>query len=300
MGRRRLVPGHFAYRVVELLSSRWADRVVCVTLDLGGGKRALIELDLGVGSCVELFVAPPDGMSDHASVRLFRVLAAEATTIIDVGANVGVFTYLAAAHSPRARVIAYEPTPALAALIGRNIARNGWAARVEVRAQAVSAGAGSMPFYVLEGDSESTLEPDRARHATVTSRVAIGLVALDDVLEAEEIDPASVLLKIDVEGHEMRVMDGLERTLRRHGARPTLLMEFLGHAIVQEGIIERVLDLGLDVYYVSSRGLVRLGSTDELQAFHELGQWNFLLTPRSAEAVGRIAREARVDVVGAG
>jgi FkbM family methyltransferase len=285
---------------VELLSSEWPDRVMCITLDLGSGKHARVELDLGIGSCVELFVTRLDRMTDHASVRLFQRLAVEASTIFDVGANVGLFTYLAAAHAPQARIIAYEPTAALAALIGRNIARNGWGARAAVRAQAVSASAGSMPFYVLEGDSESTLEPDRTRHATVTSRVAIGVVALDDVLEAEEIDPAGVLLKIDVEGHEMRVLDGLERTLRRSGARPTLLMEFLGRALVDERIIERVLGLGLDVYYVSSRGLVRLASTNELQPFHELGQWNFLLTPRTAEDVRRIGQEARMAVVGAG
>jgi len=298
LGRRRLLPGHVAYRVIELLSSDWPDRVMCIAIDLGEGKRARVELDLSIGSCIELFVTPLDGMTDYASVRLFRALAAESSTILDVGANVGLFTYLAAAHAPLARVIAYEPTPTLAALIGRNIVRNGWEMRAEVRAQAVSSAAGSMPFYVLKGDSESTLEPDRARNATVTSRMAIGVVALDDVLEAEAIDCASALLKIDVEGHEMHVLDGLERTLRRAGARPTLLMEFLGRAILDERIIERVLGLGLDVYYVSSRALVRLASTDELQPFHELGQWNFLLTPRSTEAVRRIAREARMAVVG--
>jgi hypothetical protein len=40
--------------------------------------------------------------------------------------------------------------------------------------------------------------------------------------------------------------------------------------------------------------LVRLASTDDLQAYHELGQWNFLLTARPAADVRRIARSARL------
>jgi len=114
------------------------------------------------------------------------------------------------------------------------------------------------------------------------------------VIESEAIDCATTLLKIDVEGHEMRVLDGLERTLRRDAARPTLLMEFLGRAIVEQRVIERVLQMGLAVYYVSRRALVRLASTDDLQAYHELGQWNFLLTARAAADVQHIARSARL------
>jgi FkbM family methyltransferase len=294
LGRHRMLPAHVAYRSVELLARGWPDRVVCATLDLGGGAHALIELDLAIGSCIELFVTPASGMADQASVRLFRVLAATSSTIIDVGANVGYFTYLAAAHAPSARVIAYEPTPALAALIGRNIVRNGWSTRAEVRAAGASASAGTLPFYVLEGDSESTLEADRARNAGMAGRLAIQVVALDDVIESEAIDCATTLLKIDVEGHELRVLDGLARTLRRDAARPTLLMEFLGRAIVEQRVIERVLEMGLAVYYVSRRALVRLASTDDLQSYHELGQWNFLLTARPPADVQRIARSARL------
>jgi hypothetical protein len=110
--------------------------------------------------------------------------------------------------------------------------------------------------------------------------ITVPVVALDDVFESDGIDPARTVCKIDVEGHEMKVLDGLERTLGRRTGRPTLLMEFLGRAITEERIIERVLDYGLDVYYVSSRPPVRLRSTSDFVPVQELGQWNFLLTDR--------------------
>jgi hypothetical protein len=105
------------------------------------------------------------------------------------------------------------------------------------------------------------------------------------VFAREGIDPATAVLKIDVEGHEVPVLDGFAKTLGQRGGRPTLLMEFLGRAISEDRIIERVLDLGLDVYYIATPGLVRLTSTNAFVPVQELGQWNFLLTDRAPPAV---------------
>jgi hypothetical protein len=54
-------------------------------------------------------------------------------------------------------------------------------------------------------------------------------------------------------------------------------MEFLGRAINEGHIIDRVLGLGLNVSYVTSRGLVRLASTSDFARAQELGQFNFLV-----------------------
>jgi FkbM family methyltransferase len=185
-------------------------------------------------------------------------------------------------------------TPRLAELIERNIARNGWQNRAEVRREGASAAAGTMTLYLVATDSESTLEAGRARQRQVQDEVATPVVALDDVLEAEGFVVADTLLKIDVEGHEMRVLDGLERTLRRQGPRPTLIIEFLGKAIAEDGAIERVLALGLDVYYVASDSLVRIGSTADLARSHRLDLWNFLLTDRPIDVVRRATAAAGI------
>jgi hypothetical protein len=54
-------------------------------------------------------------------------------------------------------------------------------------------------------------------------------------------------------------------------------MEFLGRAINEGQIIDRVLGFGLRVQYITSRGLVPLGSTREFESAQELGQFNFLV-----------------------
>ena len=62
-----------------------------------------------------------------------------AVTVIDVGANIGLFTLWALAEAPTSRVIAIEPAPATFALLGRNLR----AASADTRVSALMLGVGS-------------------------------------------------------------------------------------------------------------------------------------------------------------
>jgi FkbM family methyltransferase len=280
LARHEWLPSAMAFRAIEELVFETRDTRIVVPVDLDPAHRVVLELDLSIAGCVEMLARTPSRSNERPSLDVFRVLIRDATTIFDVGANVGLFTYCAACYAPEARVRAYEPTPALAALIGRNLVRNAWAPRCEVREQGVSAVSGVLPFYVHAADVESSFESRRTPDAGAGRPITVPVVALDDVFESEGIDPARAVLKVDVEGHEAKVLDGFERTLARRQGRPTLLMEFLGRAITDERVIERVLDCGLDVYYISTGGLVQLRATEDFRSVQELGQWNFLLTDR--------------------
>jgi FkbM family methyltransferase len=281
LAQRQILGFGPACRAVEALvsdTSRPLTTVLRVDLD---GHSCQLELDLSIPSCRSLFIQPEfQRAADWPSIRLFCELAREATTIIDVGANFGIYTYFAATHARQSRLIAYEPAPRVAALFERNLARNGWTERVDVRRAGVSAAAGTMTFYVRENDHESTLEPTFVLWEDVRERIDVPVVALDDVFEREGVDAATALVKIDVEGHEMRVLDGFERTLRRSGGRPTVLMEFLGRAITEDCIIDRVVGYGLKVYYVTSSRLVPVLGTRDFERAQEVGSTNFLVTER--------------------
>ena len=281
-------------RAVDLLSRHWADRRVYATIDLGNQSRVPLELDLSVQGCVDLFARPLTRFPDAGTLRLFAELARDATGIVDVGAHAGVFTYVGLAHAPQARIIAYEPSPRVATVIERNVARNGWQARVNVRREGVSAVAGTLTLYILPIDSETTLEAGRARQHRIEDRITIPVIALDDALESLALSPEQTLVKIDVEGHEMRVLDGLDRTLRRRGRRPTMIIEFLGKAIQEEHVIERVISCDLHVYYIAGTVLVPLRSALDLAPVHRLDQWNFLVTDRPSDAIRRVAAAAGI------
>ena len=127
-------------------------------------------------------------------------------TAVDVGANWGYFT-LAAAHwvGPTGRVIAFEPEPRLFAMASANVARNALA-HVAVRPFAVAASAGALRLAAFD---------DRQGNWGVSQVSANGAiecpaVALDDHLDSEGVGSVD-LLKVDVEGAEIDVLEGMRQ-----------------------------------------------------------------------------------------
>ena len=139
--------------------------------------------------------------------------------VVDVGANVGFWTIPAArALGPGGRVVAFEPNPWAVDRLRRNLALNddGSLAAVEIVAAAVGAAPGTMELYsddLEAGASQATLYA--AAHDGSPQHVEVPVTTLDDVVTGP-VD----LVKIDVQGHEMAVLDGARRLFE--GLRPPM------------------------------------------------------------------------------
>ena len=146
------------------------------------------------------------------------------SVFVDVGANIGLFTLLAArCASPGGRVLAFEPHPGARAQLRHLIELNGLTDVVTVSDAALSDRSAPAATLFLASDSAlSTLDPALAPlgdlHPFRTS-VKVPVSSLDDWLAASgaawAITPIDVM-KIDVEGTEERVLRGMTRTLARH------------------------------------------------------------------------------------
>ncbi|MDO9708806.1 FkbM family methyltransferase [Paracraurococcus lichenis] len=130
---------------------------------------------------------------------------------VDVGANIGNHTLFAAGVCG-ARVLAFEPAPALAEHCAATLASNGLAGALDLRRQGAAAAPGAA--RLLPGPAgnagETALEPDAAGE--------VALVRLDDA-----VGEAPDAIKIDVEGMECAVLEGARGLLARH--RPALYVE---------------------------------------------------------------------------
>ena len=137
---------------------------------------------------------------------------------VDVGAHVGLYT-VAAASRRNGRVLALEPNPSARAQLAVNVALNA-CTNVLVVPKAVGDAPGSALLHVPR-------TPDPSFSSLAAGRFAEGdpidveVTTVDAEVEAAGLRPSVV--KIDVEGGELAVVGGMQRTLELH--RPVLLVE---------------------------------------------------------------------------
>jgi len=142
-------------------------------------------------------------------------------TVVDVGANVGIFT-IAMGHvvGPQGRVLAFEPLANNVARLQRNIALNGLE-NVSVYACAVGECDGETPLHLADDPAFASTTAVKGKRGVGRATI-VPLVKLDRIWR-EAGTPCVAAMKLDVEGGELSVLKGSEELLRR--CRPLLLLE---------------------------------------------------------------------------
>lgn len=133
---------------------------------------------------------------------------------LDVGANVGTTTFMTAILFQRlgwsAPVIAFEPHPHICELLRRGVAVNGLGDHVQVVEAACSDVAGIADFFMTPAQTpaSSLLSQAVNREFVVWNQpTRVKTVRLDEFLSGHDSD--SLILKIDAEGADFKVLDGL-------------------------------------------------------------------------------------------
>jgi FkbM family methyltransferase len=163
----------------------WRGRPVRVDVMLGGSR-----YPVRLQTRTELDVLGEIGLDDEYGLT-DRI---PATTIVDLGAHVGLATLRLLAAHPGARVVAVEADPALIPRLRENLA----GLPVEIVHAAISREVGEREFYRSDISSwGNSLE--RTLH--FQSAVKVPTTTLDALLDSRGIDRVD-LLKVDVEGAE--------------------------------------------------------------------------------------------------
>lgn len=156
---------------------------------------------------------------------LLLFLMKEDGVFVDVGANFGLHALQVAGAFPRARCLCFEPHPSVHAGLRRNIRFSGFD-NVVAHAIALGDAPGSVDFF-MHGDGAynrglSSLLPVPDLEAGGT-RARVDMTTLDAFLPEHERERVCVV-KIDVQGAERRVLEGMRETLRR--VKPAVVFEF--------------------------------------------------------------------------
>jgi FkbM family methyltransferase len=190
-----------------------------------GGSRMLVDTSDMMGRVI----AASGVWEPHVTAMVSTLLSA-GDVCVDVGAHTGYHTMLAARLvGPGGRVYALEPAPAANAALRANVALNS-AANVTVLR--IAAG---------ETDGRATIvTPPSGNSGEASTRIVTtaGLdLRTDEVLVhpvASVVDDSDVprlrLVKIDVEGYEAEVLEGIEPLFVR-GSRPAVIVEVHPHRV---------------------------------------------------------------------
>jgi FkbM family methyltransferase len=129
-------------------------------------------------------------------------------SFIDIGANIGLYTLIAAQNRNCHRCYAFEPNPAIFSAMVENIKLNG-CANVQPINAAVSDTVGILRFSAREGHSGagSLNVPDG------TTAISVASVNKDIFDQFAIADTTSKIIKIDVEGHEPIVVAELIKSV---------------------------------------------------------------------------------------
>lgn len=181
-------------------------------------------------------------------LRLIPVLADPNRQGLDIGANIGVYT--AAMLKTCRGVVAFEPHPTIRA-----------------RLRKAHSDADILPFAASRTTAMSSLRIPFVRGEEWHPRSS--LEAVDAEFDHREIEVGVVpidalplgdvgLIKIDVEGHELAVLEGAQETIRRD--QPNLLIESeWRHGAGPDAVADFLKPLGYDGFFVEGRDLVEIG-----------------------------------------
>jgi FkbM family methyltransferase len=196
-------------------------------------------------------------------VDRLKELVPAGSTVVDVGANVGFFN-LKYAHwvGEQGLVIAVEPDLENFEALTAKIAAAGLERRVQLHQAAAAAKSGSVRFWRNE------LHPGDHRITFGAQGMMVPAVTVDDLV-AEAGAQSVSLLKIDVQGAEMLVLEGAKRTLEQ--MRPALFVEVDDRNLEHLGSSARALVAHLEwakyeMHVLANDGPPRKLSRDELFA----------------------------------
>ena len=206
---------------------------------------------------------------ERKSLQLWQLLSKDSNTILDIGANTGIYGLVAQALNPSAKVFCFEPLPAVYNLLVKNIHKNSFLIRSEMLA--LSNYSGSAKIYLNKGESFAysvTVNKNTLNHNNF-DELEIQTSTLSEYIFKHKINHID-LMKIDVEGHEIEVLEGMKDFLTSF--KPTILIEVLTKEIGHE--LTKVFE-NMDYLYFNiddENNSIRRTETIEKSDF-----WNYLI-----------------------
>ncbi|MGZ3689430.1 MAG: FkbM family methyltransferase [Bdellovibrionota bacterium] len=214
---------------VEVGKRRWLKKILLsrmperVSMDVGGLRLSLAARDFTGPSFYVMYGGSPafDHYEKLEKDEILRALPKDGV-FLDLGANVGLFSFYTKLHRPDVSVYAFEPHPLLFSCLKATQEQNLLSGFQPIQA-AIGDRSGEMTLHLHPADSGGhSLLGDSLAPGVSTAAIPVKITTLDQFLEEQK--PARVdVIKMDVQGFEPEVITGARRLLERFN--PVFLIE---------------------------------------------------------------------------
>jgi FkbM family methyltransferase len=170
------------------------------------------------------------GIWEELTTKLFKEVVKEGDVVVDLGANIGYFTLLAARLvGSEGKVYSFEPEPLNHGLLLKNIELNRYDNVVAMQ-KAVSDTSGQVKFFLDRKDTgaHSIYQSDDSRE-----HIEIESVTLDEFFQDKNYRVN--VIKMDIEGAELAALAGMQRIIQENEDLK-LFVEFHLPTIASSGI----------------------------------------------------------------
>lgn len=221
------------------------------------------------------------GVNDEKTeLTIFSEFAKSSRTILDIGANTGLYSVVASRVNPMSAVFSFEPYPVNLNRLRKNISLNN---SINI-----------IPFKYAVGSENKAVElavPSENRICQVSSlnsdfsrnffsgevtfkNIEVPCKKLDSIVDDSGLTNID-LIKIDVELHEVEVFKGGIKTIQKY--KPIIFCEVLVDEERKRYFDETLSVLGYTIYLVTPLGLIKLDRMEKAN-FR-----TFLFSPKSSE-----------------
>ncbi len=202
--------------------------------------------------------------------RLVRTHSATGrrSMFLDIGAHGGLYSILMYGESIFEEIVMFEAEPANAAQLRANLFLNDLVGKMQIVEKAASNQAGKIKFYSGPKSNRGTARMTNDADSGLSDAGEIEAVTIDQVVSPKD---AFVVAKIDVEGSEITVLEGMGNVIERN--KCLFQIESFPEKFPELDVwmtsrhFKKIETVGFDHFYLKDRS----ESTDETTPLRQLG-----------------------------
>lgn len=206
-----------------------------------GSEMAVLPKDPGISRELSLYK-----IHEPLATRLLMNILKPGMNIVDIGGNIGYYAMLEARMVGAAgRVIAIEPMPKNSEQLCNNVRTNGYQ-QIQIYKMAIGDRNGTASMYISGKSNWHSLH----RNPSTVGEIQVPVSTLDSLLSSHDLSSVD-LVRMDLEGYEVVVINGMLQTIEKYS--PRLLVELhpdlLGKEIMVD-YLSKLETLGYEVEWL--------------------------------------------------